>query len=274
VLYSAAGVALGAAGQGLYPAANAALDALAHARRRLGLPALSVAWGPWAGSGMAADLAARGRDVWHDRGLGKLEPSVGFAQLERLLADGAIYGAVIPVRWTHFLAQLPAGADRDYFGAMASAPLAKPKAVPPPPGAGVVEHLRALPLRQRRQGLIAYVAERALHVLGLDATTPVEPRVPLKEMGLDSLMAVELSNDLVRSGGQSLPATLLFDYPSLDALAAYLARAWHLEADPAEAGAATQASSKSVNLIAGLSDNEAEALLLEELESSAAERGA
>ena len=240
VLYSAAGVLLGAAGQGMYPAANAELDALACVRRRLGLPALSVAWGPWAGAGMAADLAARGRDVWQDRGLGKIEPAAGFAQLERLLADGATYCAVIPIRWAHFLAQLPAGADRDFFSAVAPAPSLKARAAPPAQGAVILERLRALPLGQRRQELIAYLTERALHVLGLDATTPVEPRVPLKEMGLDSLMAVELSNSLVRSGGQSLPATLLFDYPTLDALATYLARAWRLEADAADAiGTAT-----------------------------------
>ena len=266
VLYSAAGVLLGAAGQGMYPAANAELDALAYVRRRLGLPALSVAWGPWANAGMAADLAARGRDVWQDRGLGKIEPAAGFSQLERLLSDGATYCAVIPIRWTHFLAQLPAGADRDFFSAVAPPPSLK-AAAPPTQGAVILERLRALPLGQRRQELIAYLAERALHILGLDATTPVEPRVPLKEIGLDSLMAVELSNSLVRSGGQSLPATLLFDYPTLDALATYLARAWRLEVNATDATSdAATASAKCANAVAALSDREAEALLLEELE--------
>ena len=238
VLYSAAGVLLGAAGQGMYPAANAELDALAYVRRRLGLPALSVAWGPWTGAGMAADLATRGRDVWQDRGLGKIEPAAGFSQLERLLADGATYCAVIPIRWTHFLTQLPAGADRDFFSAVAPAPSLKARAATPAQGAIILERIRALPVGQRRQELIAFLAERALHVLGLEAKTAVEPRVPLKEIGLDSLMAVELSNSLVRSGGQSLPATLLFDYPTLDTLATYLTRAWRLEDDAADAIAA------------------------------------
>jgi hypothetical protein len=275
VLYSAAGVLLGAAGQGMYPAANAELDALAYVRRRLGLPALSIAWGPWAGVGMAAGLAARGRDVWQDRGLGKIEPAAGFAQLERLLADGATYSAVIPIRWARFLARLPAGADRDFFSAVAPAPSSKARAAAPPQGAVILERLRELPLGQRRQGLIAYLAERALHVLGLDATMPIEPRVPLKEIGLDSLMAVELSNSLALSGGQSLPATLLFDFPTLDALATYLARVWRLEADTTDdIGAATPTSNKSMNAVAKLSDKEAEALLLEELELSTVGRRA
>ena len=272
VLYSAAGVVLGAAGQGMYPAANAELDALARVRRRLGLPALSVAWGPWAGDGMAAELAASGRDVWQARGLGKIEPAAGFAQLERLLADGATYGAAIPIRWADFLAQLPAGADREFFSAVAPAPSVKVKATLTDHGAAIVDHLKALPIGQRRQGLIAHLTERALHVLGLDATTPIEPSVPLKEMGLDSLMAVELRNNLVRLGGQSLPATLLFDYPSLVALAGYLTRAWRLEAGAADAtGTAMPAS---VNIIAEMSDTQAEALLLEELELSTVGRRA
>ena len=269
VLYSAAGVLLGAGGQGMYPAANAELDALARVRRRLGLPALSVAWGPWAAGGMAADLAARGRDVWQDRGLGKIEPAAGFSQLERLLADGATYCAVIPIRWAHFLAQLPAGADRDFFSAVASTPSLKARAAPAQ-GTAILERLRALPLGQRKQELIASLAERALHVLGLDATTPVDRRVPLKEMGLDSLMAVELANSLARTGGQPLPATLLFDYPTLDALATYLARVWRLETEVDAANdTAPPTSAQSINAVAELSDKEAEALLLEELASSA-----
>ena len=258
VLYSAAGVVLGAAGQGLYPAANVELDVLARVRRGLGLPALSVAWGPWANEGMAADLAARGRDVWQDRGLGRIEPATGFAQLERLLADGATYGAVIPIRWAHFLAQLPAGADRDFFSAVTPVP----RAARSGDGAAIPEQLRKLPLGQRRQGLIAHLTEQALHLLGQDPATPVEPRVPLKDIGLDSLMSVELRNSLARSGGQSLPATLLFDYPSLDALASYLTRAWRLLADaPDKKETVTAPQAVSAKPIAELSDLEAEALL-------------
>lgn len=272
ILYSAAGVLLGAAGQGMYPAANAELDALAYARRRLGLPALSVAWGLWAGVGMAADSAARGSDVWQGRGLGKLEAGAAFAQLERLLADEAAYGAVIPIDWAHFLAHLPTGVDRDFFSSVAPARPSTPGAEQPRQDNGLIERLRALPSGQRRQGLLAHLADRALHVLGLEPTTPIDPRIALKEMGLDSLMAVELRNSLVHSGGQSLPATLLFDYPNLDALASYLSRAWGLEA---KAGAAAIIEpQESADPIADLSDEEAEALLLEELALSAVGGGA
>jgi hypothetical protein len=107
VLYSAAGVLLGAAGQGAYPAANAELDALAQARRRCGLPALSVAWGSWADVGMAARLAKSGHDVWAERGLAKITPATGFAALARLMQDGSTYAAVLSIDWSRFLAHLP-----------------------------------------------------------------------------------------------------------------------------------------------------------------------
>ena len=234
VMYSAAGVVLGAPGQGLYPAANAMLDALARVRRRMGLPALSVAWGPWAEVGMAAELAAGGRDVWQARGLGKIDPAQGFAQLERLLADKAAYGAIIPIRWSQFLAQLPAGADREFFDVVNPATSAGQQGERPPQGAIIIDQIKSRPLGHRRQALIAHLTESALHVLGLDANTSVDPRVPLKEIGLDSLMAVELCNTLIRSGGHPLPATLLFDYPTLDALAEYLLRVWRIEVDTAD----------------------------------------
>src|SRR5690606_23875537 len=83
ILYSAAGLWLGAAGQGLYPAANAELDALAQARRRAGWPALSVAWGAWGDVGMAARGAVQGHDAWAARGLRPLTPASGFSALAR-----------------------------------------------------------------------------------------------------------------------------------------------------------------------------------------------
>jgi NAD(P)-dependent dehydrogenase (short-subunit alcohol dehydrogenase family)/aryl carrier-like protein len=258
ILYSAAGLLLGAPGQGLYAAANAELDALAHYRRRLGLPALSVAWGAWAGGGMAAALAARGNATWQARGLRWIEPSYGFAGLARLLADDVAHGAVIPIDWQRFHATLPAGADRGLFAGLAAAtppPASAPPEAPAAETGALPRRLRAMPQALRRPSLIAELRARVLDLLALDSGRPVALQAPLRDIGLDSLMAVELRNLLVRAGGVTLPATLLFDHPTLDALATCLAAAWRLddgEAAPARA-------------VADLSEAEAEALLVAEL---------
>jgi acyl carrier protein len=267
VLYSAAGVWLGAAGQGMYPAANAQLDALAHARRRCGLPALSVAWGSWADVGMAAQLATSGHDVWAARGLGKITPATGFAALAQLMQHGSAHAVVLPIDWARFLGQLPTGVDAAFFRAMVTREPARVSTAAAP-GPAVRERLQAMPSGQRRTALIAYLSERSLQVLGLEADTPLDPRRALKDIGLDSLMAVELRNALAKSLAQPLPATLLFDYPTLDALATSLLRTLGLEA---EATPPAAPASAAFDAMAELSDEEAEALLLKELESGSSE---
>lgn len=267
VLYSAAGLWLGAAGQGAYPAANAELDALAHARHRLGLPALSVAWGAWGQVGMAARSASGGHDVWAARGLGQLTPDTGFAALAQLMQDGTAHALVLPIDWSRFLAQLPAGADAGFFQALATA---SPTTTSAPAGPAVRERLQALPGGQRRAALITYLSERTLQVLGLESTQPLDPRLALKEIGLDSLMAVELRNALAKAFAHPLPATLLFDYPTLDALAASLLRTLGLEVEAAPAKPVAVAA-PALDELAELSDEEAEALLLKELESGSSE---
>ena len=124
--------------------------------------------------------------------------------------------------------------------------------------------------------MIAHLTERALHVLGLDATTPVEPRVPLKEMGLDSLDGGGVAQQFGPFGRPIVYRPRCCSTTRLSMRSqTYLARAWRLEADAADAtGAAIATSAKSVNAIAELSDNEAEALLLEELELSTVGRRA
>jgi acyl transferase domain-containing protein len=263
VLYSSAAVVLGAPGQGMYAAANAELDALAQFRQSIGLPALSVAWGPWSGGGMAANLLSRGRDVFAERGLGMIDPEMAFAGLERLLVNGSPYGAVIRMDWTRFLTQLPEGANRAYFSILTPAP--KPRSSIAPKKSTLFERLKAIPAGQRRDALLAELAATARLAIGLDDGTSIVPTTPLREVGLDSLMAVELRNVLVRLGGQSLPATLLFDYPHLEVLTSHLYRTWGLDFDAFLDHAAAAGVAPADDEITNLSDAEAETLLLEEL---------
>ena len=260
IVYSAASVWLGAPGMGLYPAANAELDLLAERRRRLGLPGLSVGWGLWQGLGMSTGSSGR---KWEQRGLRPVDPAKGFAAIERLLDRPIGHAMIAPIDWKAFLRDPPQGHDQGFFAdvagtrAAASNTRAAPGSAPSP-----LIPLRAAPAAQRADRLRDYLRAQALAVIGLDAGTRIDPTRPLKELGVDSLMAVELRNLLVRAAGVALPATVLFDHPTLDALVLHLMGAWDLEQVDA---VAVRAAPPKIDDFAELDDEEAEALLLAEL---------
>ena len=273
VMYSAAGLYLGPIGQGAYAAANAELDAIASSRRCRGLSALSVSWGPWPDAGMAATIGGRGHDTWAERGLQWLDPSRAFSQLEHLVRTGAVHALVAPVQWTKLLARLPDGLERDFFRALAAAadrPGASIARVAVTPDA-IVEKWRRAPSTQWPSLVQAHLLERTRQVLGVDDSFVIAPGRALKDVGLDSLMAVELRNVLTRSLGKTLPATLLFDYPTLDALTAFVLRTFAMTTEsiapdvtPADAASTVSDAQRD---IAALSDQEADALLLAELDT-------
>jgi acyl carrier protein len=134
----------------------------------------------------------------------------------------------------------------------------------------LLRRLKEAPPSKYRSILLALIREQAANVMGLPASMVIDGRQPLNELGLDSLMAVELRNALGRSVGATLPATLLFDYPVVDALADYLANeVLNLQA-PAERPVdtpekAVEQADANLAELNELSDDEAEALLLEEL---------
>ena len=271
ILYSSAAHLLGASGQAPYAAANAELDALAVRRRALGLPALSVAWGQWQGSGMAVTTTAHGHTNWSARGLQWMDPEAAFERLEALLRGSASAVAVLPIDWSRFVATLPVGADASFFQRLSSAPAAGRG--PASAGAGAAapsrpQQWKQLPPSQRRAAVQAHLLEQTLQVLGVGPSLQINAGRALKDYGLDSLMAVELRNLLARSLATALPATLLFDHPTLNALTQYLMLRLDLETPPAK-----EASPAAAAQVSTLSEEEAEAQLLAEL-SAPIERSA
>jgi acyl carrier protein len=259
VLFSSIAAVLGAAGQGNYAAANAYLDLLAAQRRRAGRPGLSLAWGPWRGAGMAAE---RDGDWWTGRGMQLVEPEQGLDLLERAIADGPAQLAVAVVDWQAYLrpfGSAPPPLLRDLADA---ARAAGPDTLP------LADRLAGLAAGDRPEAITDHVRELAAGVLGVAAAHTLDPHTPLNELGLDSLMAVELRNALSRGIGRPLPATLLFDYPTVDALARFVTAG--LEPEPASGPAPDPAQERTardvmVAEIRQLSDAEVEALLEQEL---------
>jgi acyl transferase domain-containing protein/acyl carrier protein len=218
VMFSSAASVLGSPGQGNYAAANAFLDALAHHRRALGLPALSINWGPWQGEGMAARMGER---RWRDQGTDTIPPEQGVELFGRLLGSPAVQVGVLPVRWPAFLRRL-GGRVPPLFRGLAPDRPARPSAQ----ADGIPELLRRLgeaPAGSEREVLANFVSELAVRLLGSDRARNLDPRRPLQDLGLDSLTAVEFRNALGHAIGRPLPAPLLFNYPTVEALVGYLA---------------------------------------------------
>ena len=274
VMFSSMVALFGGPGQGNYAAANAFLDALAHHRRGQGLPALSINWGAWADAGMAAAVAERNHGRWREQGFGFIQPDEGIAILERLLqsAPGAQVAA-LPIDWPTLLRRFPTGAEPPLFSelAVSLADSSRAAATPPRPVSLRAELASVAPGR-RRSLVQKRVREEAVKVLGLGSDAQPDTRQPLRELGLDSLMAVELRNALADALGQALPATLLFKYPTLEALAEFLISQLGGDASPDRAreenGPGSEADQDLLDLEA-CSDDEARELLSRELESLA-----
>ncbi|MFE5796135.1 SDR family NAD(P)-dependent oxidoreductase [Streptomyces sp. NPDC056503] len=220
---SAASVALGA-GQTAYATANAFLDGLAAHRAATGLPALSLAWGPWDGTdGMAGRLDAAAVERLRRLGTPPLPAADGLALLDAALS-GTSAATLVPLlvapealsaRPPREVAPVLRGLVR-HPARRAGAPAAGTVA----PDAGA--RLAALPDDARLAALTDLVADRVAAVLGHARGTRLDPRSPFQDLGFDSLAAVELRNALTTATGLRLPATLVFDHPTPAALAAHL----------------------------------------------------
>ncbi|MGW5724146.1 type I polyketide synthase [Amycolatopsis sp. NPDC003865] len=213
VLFSSCAGTFGAAGQGNYAAANAFLDALAEQRRAHGLVATSIAWGPWADGGMATTAAAE--EHLGRTGLVPLRPDRGIAALRAAVESGGAAVTVADVDWDRFAAALTAHRPSPL---LAGLPEVRPAAATDSLGS----RLANLSTVDAERLLLKVVREQVAFALGHRSADDVPAGRTFKELGFDSLTAVELRNRLGTATGLRLPATLAFDYPTATALAAYL----------------------------------------------------
>lgn len=208
VLFSSATAILGSPGQANYVAANAFLDGLAHYRHQQGLPALSINWGAWAEVGMAAQ-AKRVANL-AQQGIRPFTPAQGIQLLARILATSAVQVAAVAIDWEQlahrvtlpFLEDLTAEVQ-----AHVGTPIAE--------AAGALRRrLQALAPDERHQAVATLLQEQLSHVL----RTPIHTlglRQPLSELGIDSLMTVELVNRVEAQLGLSLPMATLLENPTI-----------------------------------------------------------
>ncbi|WP_437515469.1 SDR family NAD(P)-dependent oxidoreductase [Sorangium sp. So ce1099] len=233
VLFSSVAGLWAAAGQGNYAAANCFLDALAARRKAQGLPAQSLAWGPWSEAGMAVELGAAQQARLARLGTLELSPAQGVRLLEQALTRPEAHLVA---------ARLDLEAARQAFGVSVPSmwrALVRASAAAPSTGAqsAWTARLAPLPPARRTEEVRAAVREELARVLSLSSPGAVPVDRPMRELGLDSLMAVELRRSLGERVGASLPATLAFDHPTVDALTRWLLDEVLVVAEPAAAPA-------------------------------------
>nr|QVV57687.1 polyketide synthase [Myxococcales bacterium] len=216
LLYSSASALLGLVGQASYAAGNAFLDALAHARRGMGLPATSIQWGTFAGMG-PSERGGGGERIAQGA-LQSLTWEQGAAVLERLLARPRASIAVMRLSATQWIELFPQLAGAPFFTELLRAPQGGSSA---PAERSFRPTLQAAAAGERLALLEAHVQEALARTLGAQPSS-IDRHAPFQMLGVDSLMSLEVRNRLEASLGAKLPATLLFTYPNLAALAASL----------------------------------------------------
>jgi acyl transferase domain-containing protein/acyl carrier protein len=260
VLFSSVAATLGTPGQGNYAAGNAFLDSLAHHRRANGLPALSINWGPWSEIGLATRPDRGGRLAL--RGVGSISPEQGLKAFERLLKEDVPQAVVMPFNAGQWAEANPSSAPF-------LAQLLDSKSSQPTNGkvreSGVRESLLAVePGRRRWIVLETYLREQVAQVLRL-APSRIDPNKPLRALGIDSLMTLELRNRLEAGLGLTLSATLVWNYPTVSALIPFLAGKMEINLETAEPE--SEAGSKEESAIDQMSQDEVEKMLAAELDS-------
>jgi acyl transferase domain-containing protein/NADPH:quinone reductase-like Zn-dependent oxidoreductase/acyl carrier protein len=264
VMFSSVASILGAAGQANYAAANAFEDALAHERHRLGLPAASINWGAWA-EGMAVNdgFETRRRRL----GLEAMSVEEGLGVLDYVsLGKPTQIGAGL-IQWS----KIPALYAVEETGTHAAAPAAGREGTQAEPASetSLLDRLAGASDARGRALLFESVLAIALRVLGFPAGRRIDSQQPLNELGLDSLMAVEFRNMLASEVRQNLPSTLLFNYPTLDDVVAYVGGLlFGAEDDKPSAAPPHKSSRDPLEFIEDLSDEDVEKLLTSKLGAS------
>ncbi len=218
VMFSSIAGVLGAGGQGNYAAANTFLDALAAHRRAAGLPGVSMAWGWWEqATGLTGQLGDQDLARIRRSGIAAMSSDEGLALLDAAWGDPD--SLIVTARFDR--TALPALARANALPPALRGLIRSPRSSRP--GGGSLEgQLRGLSTAECQRTVLRLVVSEIAAVLGHSSPEAVDARRPLKELGFDSLLAVELRNRLTAATGMRLPATLVFDYPTAALIAEHV----------------------------------------------------
>ncbi|MEU6594892.1 type I polyketide synthase, partial [Streptomyces sp. NPDC046881] len=222
VLFSSISGVWGSGGQAAYAAGNAFLDALARQRRDRGLTATAVSWGPWADGGMVED--GDDEERLRRRGLSAMSPASAITALQRALDRDETLVTVADVDWSRFIVPFTLGRPSPLLGDLPEVRAALAQDTPEDRhGTGALaESLAGLSSEDRARAVVDLVRTHAAAVLGHRGAGAVESDRPFRDLGFDSLTAVELRNRINEATGLALPTTLVFDHPTAADLAAHL----------------------------------------------------
>ena len=253
---------IGSGRLGHYAAANQFLDALAHLRRSEGRPAISVNWGTW---DEMRGVSGAERRSFAQAGLLPMRTEDALDALGRLAGAPAAQVMVASVDWGALIGLYELKRPRSLLAELRTRPAAAPALAARPRVADLAARLDGLSAEARRDLLAAHVRGEAATVLGLSETR-IDPEQGLFDMGMDSLMAVDLKTRLEAAIGHRLPSTLTFNYPTVAALAGYLADEVR-GLDPAPGSSAPPAATPEAAAASrdDLSEDELAALLAEKL---------
>ncbi|NEO95910.1 MAG: SDR family NAD(P)-dependent oxidoreductase, partial [Moorea sp. SIO3G5] len=267
VCFSSITSVLGNPGQGNYAAANAFMDGITQYRRHLGLPGLSINWGGWANVGMAARMEAQQQSRLQSQGFQSIQPEQGLQAFEEVLAGNQAQIAVFPVDWPQFLTQ---------FGSMTPALLSdlasqfdlQAQTNHGPKLREFLEELKRTTQEQRQRLIIDYLVSTVAKILRRSKTDLPDPEEGFFNLGMDSLMAVDLSRRIQADLGISLSSTSTFEYPNIQSLADYLEELIPSSYDPQAESETPEVTINSEDILSGisqLSENEMEQALDEAL---------
>ncbi|MET9610663.1 SDR family NAD(P)-dependent oxidoreductase [Streptomyces sp. NPDC006512] len=224
ILFSSIAGTFGNPGQGNYAAANAFLDALAQHRHAQGLPAHSLAWGLWAQSGDMLGHLAQDDLAWMKRaGIQPLPSALGLALLDAATTLDDPHLVPVRLETATLRHEAASGMLRPLFRGLVRTAARKAAAGPDTSGSGgLAQRLSGLGQDEQSRVLLDLVRAQVATVLGHATPETIAAGRPFKELGFDSLTAVELRNRLNAATGRRLPATLVFDHPTPGQLTEHL----------------------------------------------------